>query len=398
MNNPCKMMMAASLFLAGGLWAQQPVPSALNYQGVLRDAAGNGITQSLTLNFLIYPSATGGEPLWVSQRRVAVEKGYFDVVLSEHNGSVPADAKYAALRGVSLASAFAPGENEVDMQRWIEVQVIVNSRAYPLGARQQVTSTPYAFSAGNISKAEGGFQVYNNLKVDGTLSVGNAEATDTGFEGEVDLEGALTAKGTIETPGTLQVDAPARFLQQRKVPEGESVKNRPHTLASGSVDSHLAKVEVKGTAYFNTFAPEFFAGTNTSFRVMGEADPEAIARNTLHLSPLEREGEEQPIMNDAPCDGFLSVTIEMVCKENNTEGKGMVELQFGKAYEQLGTGRKIQLKQTNPTRTCTETVTLPVSAGTACVLKLVDEGIKVKVTHAEFVGLNGRTTLPERGN
>lgn len=396
MNHLYKVMVVLSLFCAGVLRAQQPVPSALNYQGVLRDSAGQGITRALTLNFLIYNTPTGDQPLWISQRRVAVEKGYFDVVLSENNGSVPADAVYNHLRGVALVDAFAPQEGEEEVQRWIEVQVLINANAYPLGPRQMVTSTPYALSAGNIRRAEGGFQVHDNLKVAGTLKLAKAEATDTGFEGKIVLAKDLTSEGTIETLGTLSVSEKAHFHQRRKDAEGQLVKSGPHVLAAGSATSQLTTVKTDGTAYLQTFVPETFAGTNVSFHVMNAANPAVIASDEWRINPLKREDEAQMILYEAPCDGFLSITVELVSTDAT---KGVVaELQFGKETAQLDNGRKLELRHTNKPRSYTETVTLPISKGTACRLKLTTAGGTAQVTRAAFVGLNRSTTLPAGGN
>ncbi len=70
----CYMMFATLAFAQA--------PHTLSYQGKLTDAAGEPITDSqVQLDFKLYDSASGGNPLWQESQQVQVNNGLVNVIL-----------------------------------------------------------------------------------------------------------------------------------------------------------------------------------------------------------------------------------------------------------------------------------------------------------------------------
>lgn len=61
------------------------VPSQLSFQGILKDSAGSPITGARTVNFSIFPTATGGGSLWTETQTVSAEAGLYNVQLGSVN-------------------------------------------------------------------------------------------------------------------------------------------------------------------------------------------------------------------------------------------------------------------------------------------------------------------------
>lgn len=95
-------------------------PGTMNYQGVLRDAAGAPIVGSASVEFSIWDASTGGSMLWDETVGVTAVAGVFDAVLGLTNQLDPADFVAGPL--------------------WLELQV--NSQT--LTPRQELTSVPWA--------------------------------------------------------------------------------------------------------------------------------------------------------------------------------------------------------------------------------------------------------------
>ena len=110
------------LGLIGPAGAQ--APNLLNYQGVLKDSAGNPITGTRAMTFRLYDAATGGTLLWnETQPSVSVNNGLFSVLL----GSV-----------TPLSPSNFSGPN-----RWLGVTVASDPEMTP---RQRIASAAYALS------------------------------------------------------------------------------------------------------------------------------------------------------------------------------------------------------------------------------------------------------------
>src|SRR3990167_7185461 len=59
----------------------QAIPKQINYQGVLKDAAGNVLNGDFAMTFRIYNDASEGTALWTENQTVSVTNGLFNVQL-----------------------------------------------------------------------------------------------------------------------------------------------------------------------------------------------------------------------------------------------------------------------------------------------------------------------------
>ncbi len=109
------------------------IPQTLSYQGILTDGNGNPVPDgNYNVTFSFYNVATGGTALFTrGPISVSTSKGLFATILgtgSANNSPLP----------------FSLG----DAQHWIGVKVGTNPELAP---RVQLTSVPYAFTAGRLS-------------------------------------------------------------------------------------------------------------------------------------------------------------------------------------------------------------------------------------------------------
>ena len=152
--------------------SQVGASSTVNFQGILRDAAGDPINGLVIATFRLYDMAVGGVPLWEEAQSVIAENGLFSVLL----GSI-------TLLG---PATFAGGE------RWLGIQASADPEMAP---RQPITSVPYAFVASTADQAT------NADSLDGLDSVDFAQAEHVHPESLVDFRDPLTpfTSATIHT-------------------------------------------------------------------------------------------------------------------------------------------------------------------------------------------------------
>jgi hypothetical protein len=108
------------------------VPQLINYQGVLVDDDGHAISGIQSIQFGIYDSETGGEPLWSETQNVVVTDGLFHVLLG----------------AVTLIphSVFDGGD------KYLAVKVESDPEMTP---RRQVVSVAYAYHSGEADSLDG---------------------------------------------------------------------------------------------------------------------------------------------------------------------------------------------------------------------------------------------------
>ncbi len=76
------ILLSAILFFFSLNIFSQSIPEEINYQGVLKNAAGSSIQDSsYTMVFKIYDQPIGGTPLWIETQNVPVSGGLFNVIL-----------------------------------------------------------------------------------------------------------------------------------------------------------------------------------------------------------------------------------------------------------------------------------------------------------------------------
>src|SRR5580692_12381466 len=86
--------------LAFGQAAQTPaqptvapgVPCLVKFGGVLKDASGNLLTNTVGITFAIYSEQTGGAPLWQETQNVQFSQGRYTVFLGDSTSAgIPAE-------------------------------------------------------------------------------------------------------------------------------------------------------------------------------------------------------------------------------------------------------------------------------------------------------------------
>ena len=104
------------------------VPELLTLQGRLFDIEGEAIQdETLPVRFAIYDTATGGTPLWTEHRSIYFQQGYFSVRLGRES-----ILNREIFDGRSL---------------YLAVKIGTDDEMTP---RQQLTSVPYALTAGQV--------------------------------------------------------------------------------------------------------------------------------------------------------------------------------------------------------------------------------------------------------
>ncbi len=99
------------------------IPHSINYQGYLTTNSGTAVTDTVHMTFAIFPSSTGGSPLWISPSiSVPVINGIFHVTI-ENVPPVVFDGS----------------------ERWLEIRI----NGAPLSPRQKISSVGYSYRSLN---------------------------------------------------------------------------------------------------------------------------------------------------------------------------------------------------------------------------------------------------------
>lgn len=137
--------------------ATAAVPSLLNYQGMLRDAAGDPVPDgNYSVTFRIWDSEISGAAIWQEGRLVTVQDGLFTVLL----GSI-----------VPIPDTLFSNPN-----RWIGLEVGLDPEMSP---RQRLVSAPFAWQSLHANRADtastakavdtSGFSAYQDLLSEGRI-------------------------------------------------------------------------------------------------------------------------------------------------------------------------------------------------------------------------------------
>jgi hypothetical protein len=112
-----------------------PVPSLVNYSGVLKDSSGRPVTSITGVTFLIYKDSQGGAPVWMETQNVTPDKaGRYTVQLgSSSSAGLPSEV-------------FMTGE-----ARWLGVQTAGEAEQ----PRVLLVAVPYAMKAGDAATIGG---------------------------------------------------------------------------------------------------------------------------------------------------------------------------------------------------------------------------------------------------
>ncbi len=150
------------------------VPTLINYQGLLADAAGTPLDTAANVTFMIYDAPAGGNLIWTETQNVTSVDGLFTILL----GAVtPIDA------------AIIDGPN-----RYLEVQL----GASPFTPRSRLAASPYAIRIATVDGASGGI-ITGDLTVSGKATIGHNNS-NTGINSFVAGENNF-ACGDFSTAG-----------------------------------------------------------------------------------------------------------------------------------------------------------------------------------------------------
>lgn len=154
----------------------QPVhaapPATMAYQGYLTSSAGTPVTDTVSVSFKLYATASGGTALWSETQNVTVANGLYSVVLGSSSSlaSVPFDQPY-----------------------WLGVTIGTDAEMTP---RQPLTSAPYAQTASRL--ASNGSNCPAGQFAQGIDALGNAEGCASSAGGGIT---AVTASAPLASSG-----------------------------------------------------------------------------------------------------------------------------------------------------------------------------------------------------
>jgi len=222
---------------AASTFVDATVPSVINYQGSLSDAAGAPLEGKYVLTFAIYSDNLGGEPIWSETTTVTVVDGLFDVLLGS---SRPLTPEVFASQGRFLGISVNGGEE--------------------LTPRHRFGAVGYSYRVGTVDQAAGG-TVSGNLSVSGDVNVGGILKTPSGV--------------TLESQGdTLRVVSGASQIIIR--PNGiiEMQSNTVKVVSSGNLDLQGRNVNITSSEQLNMNAGSSanLIGGSVKVQASGTAD------------------------------------------------------------------------------------------------------------------------------
>jgi len=172
------------------------VPMTTNYQGFLKDASDKPMNDTVSLTFSLYDVAANGTPMWSETQNVAVENGYFSVV---------------------LGSTTNFSENVTKGTLYLGIKVGENAEMTP---RQEITSSFFAMRAGIAETvADGAVKtediapgaVTSEKVADGSVS--SVKLAASAVTGDKLAPNAITADKLAN--GTVTLDKLALEVQQK---------------------------------------------------------------------------------------------------------------------------------------------------------------------------------------
>ncbi len=157
------------------------VPRLVKFSGVLKDASGSLLANTVGITFAIYSEQTGGAPLWEETQNVQFSQGRFAVFIGQNSSSgVPAEL-------------FASGQ-----PRWLGVKALLPDETEQ--PRVLLASVPYALKAVDADTL-GGLPASAFLQANGAQFNNNAVLVP-GSSGNMGMLGANTPSSkTVTTSG-----------------------------------------------------------------------------------------------------------------------------------------------------------------------------------------------------
>jgi hypothetical protein len=248
-------VLAASL---NNLLSAPAIPATFNYQGTLRDASGNLITGTATIDAKIYDLPAGGSVLYQETfPNVTVRDGAFNIVLGDNPGAQNLLAQFSAT------------------PRYIGITLNSGTELIP---RQRLHGVPWALYATTASRA-------NDFIVSGKIGIGT-EAPET----ELDVRGSKiqlkeTSTGDALTFGTWGSELDINYNKNLWFVGSDNTQNiylNPHggrvgigtyspstTLdVKGDIHWDRASGHLTGFALSNEYYKETADGFNDAFQTL----------------------------------------------------------------------------------------------------------------------------------
>jgi hypothetical protein len=211
------------------------VPRLVKFSGVLKDASGNLLSNTVGLTFAIYSEQTGGVPLWQETQNVQFSQGRYTAFLGESTSTgIPSEL-------------FASGQ-----PRWLGVTALLPGEEEQ--PRVLLASVPYALKAADADTL-GGLPASAFLQANGGNStnvlVPPGTAASLGM-----LSGPSPSSQTVTTPGG-KIGTIAEFDRSA------DIKNSPIVVNSTPTDIKdvvaMANLQVRNLD--NVFYADQFPGT-----------------------------------------------------------------------------------------------------------------------------------------
>ena len=231
---PFRLFISLAVLLVGTLISPAVVPSTVNYQGRLTDAAGAPLSGNRVMSLKVYDSVTGGAQLY-----------------SETLGNVPVDANgiYGFQFGAN-GSGLSPAISSTlggAAEHWLEITVDGVAQQ----PRQKLQAVPFALVAkgledGSVTSAMIADGAIGLSKISGLGTAASANAADFVAAFNTTLSGAPTAPTAAPGTNNSQIATTAFVLANSgTLPSGGSLTNVVYAktygvTADGITDDRLA--------------------------------------------------------------------------------------------------------------------------------------------------------------
>jgi hypothetical protein len=244
-----RLVCAVAVIFLSALTTNAGVPQLINYQGVLVDGDGARISGTYSVQFGIYNSETGGEPLWSETQSVVLTDGLFHVLLG--------------------AVTLIPHSVLDGGDKYLSVKIGADPEITP---RRQVVSVAYAFHSNGADSLDG-YAASDFLRsMDGV----------TPDDGNVELLGGSNIDiASNDVTNTITISATDVGLMLPYSGSTESGSTAFSVTATGTGRAGDFRVDNSGNSNQVIYAETNGLGRAGHFRIVNASnDTEAVAAST----------------------------------------------------------------------------------------------------------------------